>query len=59
MRIINRQIEDSKDQREKSDRLRNIIGLIIFCIILGFFLLPYIPGYFVFQKDSCPLMEYL
>lgn len=51
MRIINRQIEDSKDQREKSDRLRNIIGLIIFCFIFGYFCLPYIPAYFTFKAQ--------
>ena len=51
MRIVNRQNENSKDQKKKSDRLRNIIGLIIFCFIFGFFFLPYIPGYFTFKAQ--------
>ena len=51
MRIVNRHNENSKDQKEKSDRLRNIIGLIIFCIIFGYFFLPYIPAYFVYQEQ--------
>lgn len=47
----NRCIKNNKNQKKKSNQFHNIIGLIICFIIFGFFLLPYIPGYFVFRKQ--------